>query len=79
MVYNALVTPAQLIAWRKKDGYSQKQLAELLMVDVMTVSRWERGVRSIPSFLHLALECLELKGGGQKKSRGTTKTKKERG
>ena len=39
----------------------------------MTVSRWELGVREIPSFLHLALECLEMKGGESKK--GTQKRK----
>lgn len=32
-------------------------------MDVMTISRWERDVRRIPPFLHLALECMEMKGG----------------
>ena len=35
----------------------------------MTVSRWERGVREIPSFLHLALTCLEMQAKGKTKKR----------
>ncbi|MDA8325127.1 MAG: helix-turn-helix domain-containing protein [Nitrospiraceae bacterium] len=63
------MTPAELKKWREEHGYSQGQLARALEVHVMTVSRWERGFREIPSFLHLALECISMKG---------TKTKKER-
>ena len=55
--------PKELRAWRKRNSYSQSQLAKALTVATMTVSRWERGVRKIPSFLHLALRCLELEGG----------------
>ena len=66
------MTPKGLKTWRKENGYSQAKLAKVLGVATMTVSRWERGVREIPSFLHLALECLELKGGGEPQ----TKTKK---
>jgi len=69
--------PNVLKQWRKRTGYSQSELAKVLDVIPLTVSRWERGVREIPSFLHLALECIEKKGGEQKKQ-GTTKTKKER-
>lgn len=42
---------------------SQAGLAELLGVDVMTISRWERGIINIPPFLHLALRCMDLEGG----------------
>lgn len=49
--------------WRADNGYSQSLLAKALGVAVMTVSRWETGLRSIPSFLHLALRCLESEGG----------------
>ena len=55
--------PKQLQKWRRVNGISQAGLAKLLGVDVMTVSRWERGIVNIPSFLHLALRCLELEGG----------------
>lgn len=48
-----------LVIWRKQQGLIQKQLAQGLGVDVMTVSRWERGVRGIPPHLPLALEALE--------------------
>jgi len=66
MVYSIVMTSEELKSWRKKCNYSQSRLAEALSVDVMTISRWERKIRSIPSFLHLALRCLELEGGESK-------------
>ena len=54
-----IMTPKQLQKWRKDNGYSQTQLANVLKVDKMTISRWERGVRVIPSFLRLALRSIE--------------------
>ena len=69
LVYGYTMTPEQLKAWRKNNHYSQSQLAKVLGVATMTVSRWERGVREIPSFLHLTLECVE-KGGGEEKGKG---------
>ena len=68
------MTPSQLKAWREQNGYSQGQLAIILQVDVTTISRWERGVRDIPPFLHLALECVEKKGGEPRVSKGSKKT-----
>lgn len=53
--------PKELKKWRNKNNYSQSQLAKVLGVASMTVSRWERGVREIPSFLYLALKSLEKK------------------
>jgi transcriptional regulator with XRE-family HTH domain len=44
------------------NGYNQERLAKALPVHAQTISRWERGVREIPSFLKLALGYLELKG-----------------
>lgn len=61
MANTKLMTPTQLKRWRKKNYYPQAELAGALGVDVTTISRWERGVREIPSFLYLALECLEIK------------------
>jgi transcriptional regulator with XRE-family HTH domain len=71
------MTTKQLQAWRKKNGYSQSQLAKVLGVASLSISRWERGDRKIPSFLHLALECMEKKGD-ELKNKGTKK-KKEKG
>ncbi len=51
--------PDEVKSWRTRNGYSQARLAKVLGVDVMTVSRWERGVYVIPPFLHLALAHLE--------------------
>jgi len=58
----------ELKQWREKTGYSQGQLARILEVDVMTVSRWERDLMRIPSYLKWALAYLELKGEGLKPS-----------
>lgn len=59
------MNPKELKNWRTRNGYSQGQLARVLGVIPLTISRWELGVREIPSFLHLALECLEMKGGSE--------------
>lgn len=55
--------------WREARGMSQAQLARLLEVDQMTISRWERGAgrRAAPGkVLELALAELDrrLKGEG---------------
>jgi len=55
--------PSGLVKWRKKNGYSQIRLGKVLGVSTITVYRWEKGMRQIPSFLHLALKYLEIKGG----------------
>ena len=70
------MTPEDLKKWRTVNGYTQVTLAQALNVIPITVSRWERGVREIPSFLHLALGYLELKGG-EPVERDRKKTKKE--
>jgi transcriptional regulator with XRE-family HTH domain len=49
----------ELSNWRKNLNLTQRQLASALGVDVMTISRWEREKRGIPSHLSLALEALE--------------------
>ena len=76
LVYIRTMTSEELKKWREDHGYSQARLARVLDVAVMTVSRWETGLRAIPSFLHLALRCLELEGGESMK--GAMKTRKER-
>jgi transcriptional regulator with XRE-family HTH domain len=73
----------ELKAWRESKGYSQKELASILGVTIVCISRWENKARAIPSFLHLALECLEKKGGEIKSKTVLSsikgkKTKKER-
>ncbi len=48
-----------LTEWRKRWALTQTKLAQALGVDVMTVSRWERGVQVPTPVLPLALEALE--------------------
>jgi DNA-binding transcriptional regulator YiaG len=75
------MNPDDLIAWRRRNGYTQIKLAEALGVHPMTVSKWERNVhrKEIPTFLHLALRCLELEGGEKvERDKRKKKTKKER-
>ena len=77
MDYTESMTTKELKAWRKKKGYSQSHLAKVLDVTTQTISRWERGTRTIPHFLHLALRCIEIEGG--EKVTRATKNGKERG
>jgi len=69
----------ELKQWREKNDYSQGRLARILEVDVMTVSRWERGIMRIPSFLNLALAYIELRGDELKSAPKRTKTAKKGG
>jgi len=57
------MTKEELKQWRVKNGHTQGTLAKALGVHPIAVARWETGTRKIPSFLHLALRCLELEGG----------------
>lgn len=49
------MTPADLTAWRETHALTKVELARLLGVQPLAVSRWEGGTRSIPPFLPLAL------------------------
>jgi transcriptional regulator with XRE-family HTH domain len=75
MVTLIMMTPEQLREWRDRNGYTQLRLAKALGVFRESIVRWETGVRKIPSFLHLALRCLELEGG-DKKAKGHKKEEK---
>lgn len=51
--------PEQLVSRRKQMDLTQAELAARLEVDVMTISRWERGERAIPPYLKFALDGIE--------------------
>lgn len=55
----ARMTNEELKQRRETLGITQDQLAQILGVDMVTISRWERGTRSIPPHLPLALEAIE--------------------
>ena len=44
--------------WRERHHLTQAELARLLGVAEMTVSRWEIGLRTPPAYLELALKEL---------------------
>jgi len=53
------MTHEDVLAWRLEHHLTQLQLADLLLVTVLTVKRWEYGQRQPPWFLRLALERLD--------------------
>jgi len=65
--------PEDLITWRKKYNLTQDKLAEMLGVTKPCISMWESGKRKIPAFLHITLQCLKVKKGGELKKKGTEK------
>lgn len=58
----ALRTPQGLRAWRREQGLTQADIADALEVDVMTVSRWERGLLDISRAVELALLWIDEHG-----------------
>jgi len=67
--------PDELETWREKHNLTQAELAAMLGVTNVCISRWESGKRKIPAFLHITLKCLKVKKGGVSKLRGTKKKK----
>lgn len=55
------MTGPEILAARQSLGLSQATLADRLGVDVMTISRWERGEREPAPYLRLALQHLACK------------------
>ncbi|HVF48929.1 MAG TPA: helix-turn-helix domain-containing protein [Pyrinomonadaceae bacterium] len=55
------MTPDDLKKRREALGMTQSRLARELDVDVITVSRWERGVHPIPKYIELAVEAIETR------------------
>ncbi len=66
MKKKVILKSSELVNWRKKNGYTQIKLGQVLGVSTITVYRWEKGMREIPSFLHLALKYIEIEGGDVK-------------
>jgi transcriptional regulator with XRE-family HTH domain len=50
---------------RLKKGYTQARLAREFDIDVITISRWERQVVSIPRLAELALMSLKPRRKGK--------------
>lgn len=60
------MTGDELRIKREELGMTQGQLAIALGVASNTVARWERGERSIPPYLPLALQTVEREHGKKK-------------
>lgn len=64
------MTGDELKERRKMLGLNQTELAELMKVDIMTISRYETDKREIPHVFELALKTIEReytkKKGGKK-------------
>ena len=65
----------QLKQRREALGITQEQLAQILGVDIVTISRWERGTRSIPPHLPLALEAIERKDNERRQGKNEDDTR----
>lgn len=58
---------AELKQRREAVGYSQGDMAALLGVHTMTLSKWEREVLPVPLYIELALRTIEREKRPQKK------------
>jgi DNA-binding XRE family transcriptional regulator len=79
--YSINMTGDDIRKWRMKNGYTQGQLAEVLGIAALTISRWERGDRDIPPYLHITLKCIPKRGGEIRKAgrpKGSTKKQERR-
>ena len=52
------MTPEELRTLRKQAGLTQEQLADLLSIDRMTVSRWETGKVPIDTITAIAIHAV---------------------
>ncbi|HYO63966.1 MAG TPA: helix-turn-helix domain-containing protein [Pyrinomonadaceae bacterium] len=55
------MSSSELKVRREALGMTQARLARELEVDVITVSRWERGVYPVPKYIELAMEAIEMR------------------
>jgi DNA-binding XRE family transcriptional regulator len=68
----------ELVAWRNQAGVTQHDLAALLAVHPMTISRWERGSFAIPPYLKLALNWIKQNSAPDKASTESAAQKSNR-
>jgi transcriptional regulator with XRE-family HTH domain len=53
------VKPKDLKKYRQQEGLTQAELADLFGVHQAQISRWERDLQKIPTWLGLFVECLK--------------------
>ena len=53
------MTRLEFRAWRKAHGLTQVQLADLLQVHVLSLSKWERGVHAVPRWVPRILATID--------------------
>lgn len=54
------VTPAMLIAWRQRMGFSQRDAADALGCSRGGFAGWESGKNSVPRYIGLAMAALAM-------------------
>lgn len=54
------MTGKELQKTREALNYTRQEFADKLKITYTTVYRWERGLRSIPPYLELAIQSLKL-------------------
>ena len=78
--YNMVMKREELLNWRTEHKLRQEDLAQLLGITRVAVTRWENGTRKIPQFLHWALDSISIhlktKGGENKYAMRKKKTRK---
>ncbi len=47
------------VAWRKRVGLTQQQLADKLGVNLSAVKKWEGGARKLPPYIGLVMAAIE--------------------
>ena len=51
--------PEYFIAWRKRQGLTQQDIATVLDVNISAVKKWETRARKLPSYIGYVMAAIE--------------------